>query len=147
MINQNFVFKQFAIITLIVSIWINISEVFRYFVFVMPRVKSFFGNQYGIAEMDLGVFSIWGFWDTLLTAVLIFIFWLYAKSFGNNNKSVLVSSTLVWVSVFVIFWVATANMGLSNWKILLITLPLSLLEMIVGAWIASKLYATNRWSS
>ncbi|WP_205728954.1 hypothetical protein [Flagellimonas onchidii] len=113
----------------------------------MPRVKSFFGNQYGIAEMDLGVFSIWGFWDTLLTAVLIFIFWLYAKSFGNNNKSVLVSSTLVWVSVFVIFWVATANMGLSNWKILLITLPLSLLEMIVGAWIASKLYATNRWSS
>lgn len=147
MINQNFVFKQFVIITLIVSIWINISEVFRYFVFVIPRVKSFFGNQSGIAEMDLGIFSIWGFWDTLLTAVLVFIFWLYAKSFGNNNKSILVSGILVWLSVFVIFWVATANMGLSSWKILLITLPLSLLEMIIGAWIASKLYATNRWSS
>lgn len=147
MINQNFIFKQFVIITLIVSVWINISEVFRYFVLVMPRVKSYFQNQSGIAEMDLGIFSIWGFWDTLLTAVLVFIFWLYAKSFGNNNKSVFVSGTLVWLSVFVIFWVATANMGLSNWKILIITLPLSLLEMIVGAWIASKLYSTNRWSS
>ena len=147
MINQNFVFKQFAIITLIVSIWINISEVFRYFVFVMPRVKSFFGGQSGIAEMDLGIFSIWGLWDTLLTSVLVYVFWLYSKSFGNNNKSVFISSILVWLSVFVIFWVATANMGLSSWKILLITLPLSLLEMIVGGWIASKLYATNRWSS
>ena len=147
MINQNFVFKQFAIITLIVSIWINISEVFRYFVLVMPRVKSFFGNQSGIAEMDLGIFSIWGLWDMLLTAVLVFFFWLYSKSFGNTNTSVLISGLLVWLSIFVIFWVATANMGLSDWKILLITLPLSLLEMIVGAWIASKLYATNRWAS
>ena len=138
MINQNFVFKQFAIITLIVSIWINISEVFRYFVLVMPRVKSFFGNQSGIAEMDLGIFSIWGLWDMLLTAVLVFFFWLYSKSFGNTNTSVLISGLLVWLSIFVIFWVATANMGLSDWKILLITLPLSLLEMIVGAWIASK---------
>ncbi len=147
MINQNFVFKQFAVITLIVSIWINISEVFRYFIFVMPRVKSFFLNQSGVAEMDFGIFSVWGFWDTLLTAILVFIFWLYAKSFGNNGKSVLVSGLIVWSSVFVIFWVATANMGLSSWKILLITLPLSLLEMVVGAWVASKLYATNRWSS
>lgn len=147
MINQNFVFKQFAIITLIVSIWINISEVFRYVVFVMPGVKSYFQDQSGIAAMDLGIFLIWGFWDTLLTAVLVFIFWLYAKSFGNNNKSVLISGLIVWLSVFVIFWVATANMGLSSWKTLLITLPLSLLEMLVGAWIASKLYATNRWSS
>ncbi len=147
MTTQNFNLKQFIIITLIVSIWINISEVFRYFVFVMPRMKSFFKNQSGIAEMNLGIFSIWGFWDTLLTSVLVFIFWLYSKSFGNNNKSVLISGTIVWVSIFVIFWVATANMGLSNWRILLITIPLSLFEMLVGAWIASKLYLTNRWSS
>ncbi|WP_437373951.1 hypothetical protein, partial [Maribacter litoralis] len=53
---------------------------------------------------------------------------------------VLISGTLVWSAVFVIFWIATANMGLSEWKILWITLPLSWLEMIIGAWIASKLY-------
>jgi len=147
MINQNFNWKQFIIITLIVSIWINISEVFRYFVFVMPRMKSHFYNVSGIAEMDVQIFSIWGIWDTLLSAVLVFIFWLFAKSFGNNLNSIIRSGVLVWTSIFVIFWVATANMGLSKWSILLITLPLSLFEMIVGAWIASKLYTTNRWVS
>lgn len=147
MLNQRFNIKQFVIITLIVSIWINVSEVFRYFVFVMPRVKSFFQNRPGIAEMDLSIFSIWGLWDTLLTAVLVFIFWLYAKSFGNNFTSVLVSALLVWLAVFVIFWVATANMGLSTWNTLFITLSLSFFEMVVGAWIASRLYATNRWSA
>lgn len=144
MTNHNFVFRQFAIITLIVSIWINISEVFRYFVLVMPRVKSFFQYKSGIAEMDWGIFAIWGLWDTLLTAVLVFVFWLSSQVYGNNKRSVLISGIIVWCAVFVIFWMATANMGLSNWSILLITLPLSLLEMVVGAWIASSLYATDR---
>jgi len=147
MINDNFNLKQFVLITLIVSIWINLSEVFRYFVLVMPRVKSFFQDMSGVAEMDLGIFTIWGFWDTLLTGVLVFTFWLFAKSFGNNRRSVFVSGTIVWLAVFVIFWVATANMGLSSWQILLITLPLSLLEMVVGAWIASRLYAANKWAA
>jgi len=147
MINQKFNVKQFAIITLIVSIWINISEVFRYFLLVMPRVKAFFPNKSGVAEMDLVIFSIWGIWDTLLTAVLVFVFWIYAKSFGNNRISILGSGIFVWLAVFVIFWVATANMGLSSWSILLITLPLSLFEMIVGAWLTSKLYSSNRWAT
>lgn len=141
MTDKNFRLKQFAIITLITSIWINISEVFRYFALVMPRVKSFFDNKTGVAEMDLGIFAIWGFWDTLLTAVLVFVFWLFSKSYGFNTKSALISGTIVWSAVFVIFWVATANMGLSDWNILLITLPLSLLEMVVGALIALKLYS------
>jgi len=132
--------KRFVIITLITSIWIHISEIFRYFVLVMPKVKAFFNNKKGIAEMDWGSFVIWSFWDTLLTVVLVLVFWLYAKTFGFNNKSVLVSGTIVWSAVFVIFWVATANMGLTNWEMLFITLPLSWLEMIVGAWIAFKLF-------
>ncbi|WP_271783171.1 hypothetical protein [Aquimarina algiphila] len=145
MSNTNFNLKQFIIITLITSIWINASEVFRYFVLVMSRIKSFFENKAGIAEMDVGIFSIWGLWDTLLTAVLVFTFWLYTQTFENTLKSVLIAGTIVWLAVFVIFWVATANMGLSDWNILLITLPLSWLEMIVGAWIAFRLYATGRW--
>ena len=52
---DEFKLKQFVIITLLASIWINISEVFRYFVLVMPRVKSFFDNKNGVAEMDLSI--------------------------------------------------------------------------------------------
>ena len=132
--------KNFIVITLYTSIWINISEVFRYFIFVRPRVKLFFKDTLSVANMDWGIFAIWGLWDTLLTGVLVFFFWLYSKTFGNSNQSVLIIGTLVWVAIFVIFWVATANMGLSDWNILWITLPLSWVEMYIGAWIASKLY-------
>ncbi len=135
-----FRFKHFIIITFITSIWINISEVFRYFIFVMPRVKLFFDNKLGIVDMDFTIFAIWGFWDTILTGILVFVFWLYSEVFGNSNRSVLISSTIVWIAIFVVFWIAIANMGMSSWHILWITLPLSWLEMIVGTWITSKLY-------
>lgn len=140
MINGDFKLKQFLVVTLITSVWVNISEVFRYFVLVMPRLKAIFDSKTGVAEMDWIIFTIWGFWDTLLTAVLVFIFWLYSKSYGFNIKSAVISGSIVWGAVFVIFWVATANMGLSDWNMLLITLPLSWFEMVVGAWIALKLY-------
>ena len=142
--NLKFNIKQFIIITLLTSIWINISEIFRYFVFVMDRTKAFFPNKEGVAEMNISIFSIWGVWDTILTGILVFIFWLYANTYGNNNRSVIVSGTIVWIAVFVIFWIATANMGLANWSILLITLPLSWLELVIGAFIASKLYKKKK---
>jgi len=100
----NFKLKPFVLATLITSIWINISEVFRYFVLVMPRIKSFFNHKTGIADMDLGIFTIWGLWDMLLTAILVFMFWLYAQWAGFTLRSALVSGTIVWLSVFVIFW-------------------------------------------
>ena len=109
----------------------------------MPRVKSFFDDKSGIAEMDFSIFLIWGLWDTLLTAVLVFIFWLFKNSFGLNQKTILISSIFVWLAVFVIFWVATANMGLADWNALLMILPLAWFEMYIGTWIASKLYKRN----
>jgi len=138
---NTFKIKQFVIVTLITSIWINASEVFRYFVFVMPRVQNFFNYKEDVAVMDWGIFSIWGLWDTLVTAILVFIFWLYAKTFGFTIKSAVTAGVITWVAIFVVFWVATANMGLSEWKSLLVILPLCLLEMLVGAWIALKLYS------
>jgi hypothetical protein len=144
MITKKFRVKHFIVITLLTSIWIHISEVFRYFVLVMPRVKLFFGNKQGVAAMDMGIFAIWGLWDTLLTGILVFVFYLYSSVFGTSNRSILISGTIVWLGVFVIFWIATANMGLSEWKILWITLPLSFLEMVVGTWIASTLYKTYK---
>ena len=140
-LNTYFNLRQFIIITLITSIWINCSEVFRYFVFVMPQMQAFFAQQNGVATMNGWIFLIWGFWDTLLTAALVFFTWLYTQQFGNQASSILKSATFVWASVFVIFWVAAANMGIAPWNILWITLPLSWLEMTLGAWIAHKLYS------
>ena len=137
---SSFQLKQFSLIVLLVSLWVHASEVFRYFVLVMPKMKTYWKGQEGIAEMNLGIFSIWGIWDTLLTALLVFFFWMYAQIYGNNGKSILKSSTISWLFVFVIFWVAAANMGYSDWSMLMITLPLSWLELLIATAIAAKLY-------
>lgn len=144
--SKSFNLKQFIIIVLITSLWINASEVFRYFVFVMPMMKEFWIGE-EVAEMNATIFSIWGIWDTLLSAVLVFIVWLFCERFGNGIRSILTSATLVWLSIFVIFWVAASNMGLSDWGILLVALPLSWIEMVVGAWISSSLYMTEKFAS
>ncbi len=139
--NSYFSWKEFVVTTLLTSIWINISEVFRYFVFVMPEMRSFLSEISNVAPMNLTVFSIWGAWDTLLTGLTVFIFWLYAQKFGNRFRSIIISGTLSWALLFVLFWVAMVNMGLAKGALLLITLPLSWIELVVASFIASKLYS------
>ncbi len=140
MSKSEFNLKSFVIIVLITSIWINASEVFRYFILVMPKVKAYWGNLESVADMNWTIFGIWGIWDTLLTAMIVFLFWLYTQRFGNNIRSILISAVLAWVFFFVLYWVGVANMGYSDWSILWITLPLSLIELIIANFIASKLY-------
>ena len=131
--------KSFIAVIALVSIWINFSEVIRYFIWVMPATKSYFPHDDRVADMDLGIFLIWGLWDTLLTTVLVIITYLTIKVLGNSILNVVRSALLVWATIFVIFWVASANMGLSDWNILWVTLPLSLIEMMVGAYFTSIL--------
>jgi hypothetical protein len=138
--SNRFVLKDFIIITLIVSLWVNISEVFRYFVIVRPEMHINLSVIPNVADMNLTIFLIWGFWDTLLTALFVFLFWLCANSFGNNYKTIIMSGLVSWCFFFVLFWVGMANMNLSNWMFLFIVLPLALIETIVASFIASKLY-------
>ena len=101
----DFNLKSFAIIVLITSIWVNASEVFRYFVLVMPRVKKYWNGLETVADTSWTIFGIWGIWDTILTAMTVFLFWLYSQRFGNNNRSILISAILGWIFFFVLYWV------------------------------------------
>lgn len=144
---EKFKIKQFLLIVLVTSIWINASEIFRYFVFVMPRTKAYWKEaQHSVAEVDVIIFSIWGLWDTLLTIVLVFVVWLNGQVFGKSLQATISSATLVWAAIFVIFWVASANMGLSSWNILFVALPLSWFEMVIGGLISTRLYDSGRWA-
>lgn len=75
-----------------------------------------------------------------MTALYVFLFWLCAQAFGNNIQSIVVSGFMSWGFFFVLFWMGMANMNLSSWHFLMIVLPLALVETIVAAYIASKLY-------
>ena len=132
--------RQFAIVVLLVSIWVNVSEVFRYFIIVMPETRDFLSVVPGVAPMNLSVFAIWGAWDMLLTASTVFMFWLTSQVFGNNYRSVVVAGTMSWVFFFVLFWVAMYNMALAHLSLALKALPLAWLELVVASYIASVLY-------
>ena len=138
--SQTFKLPQFVIITLITSIWVNASEVFRYFLFVKPALEQRFLGFEGIAPMDWGVFAIWGFWDTLLTAMTVFMFWLFSQKYGNTMHSIFASGTLSWLFFFMLFWIGMVNMGLADWSLAILALGLSWLELTLASFIASILY-------
>ena len=143
LVKSVFNLRQFIVVVLLVSIWVNTSEVFRYFVIVMPETRAFLSMVPDIAPMNWPVFFIWGAWDTLLTATIVFIFWLVAQVFGNNLRSVFIAGIASWASFFVLFWVGMCNMSLAQPKIALVALPLALLETIVAAYFSSRLYARS----
>jgi len=143
---EQFEIKQFVIATLITSIWVHIGEVTRALFVAFPRMEAFFDGRItliGLDQFSLGVALVWGVWDTLLTAVLVFIFWLCAQAFGNNLKSIVISGTTTSFATIGIFWIATVNTGLGDWATAFILFPLAWVELVVGALIASKLYARN----
>ncbi|HTQ29579.1 MAG TPA: hypothetical protein VMI53_00065 [Opitutaceae bacterium] len=139
--NKEFNLRKFVIVMLLVSIWVNASEVFRYFVFVMPGTRAFLFQVPGVAPMNWGIFAVWGTWDTILTIMVVFIYWLVAERFGHGLKSVLIASTASWTFFFVLFWVAMVNMALSSVTLPLIALPLAWLELFVASLISAKLFA------
>jgi len=104
-------------------------------------MQEYFPSIPNMGEIwNLQIIAVWTFFDTLLVALYVFLFWLCAQVFGNNSKSIVISGFMSWCFFFVLFWVGSANMHLANWSTLLVVLPLALLETIVASYIASKLY-------
>ena len=132
---------QFLIITLLTSLWVQTSEVFRYLVIVRPEMQEHLSIVPDVANMTLPIFLIWGVWGTLLTGLIVFLFWLCAQAFGNTRKTIFISGTISWCFFFVLFWVGMANMNLSAWEFVIIVLPLALIETLIASFIASRLYS------
>lgn len=105
--NKKFNLKHFVIITLITSIWIHIGEVARAILVAFPRMEAFFADRMEIGAMEISNALIWGARDTLLTAILVFIFWLCAVAFGNNLKAIIISGTTTALATIGIFWIAS----------------------------------------
>ncbi len=118
---------------LFATLWINASEVFRYFVFVMPMVREDLAMVPNVAPMNWGIFAIWGAWDTLLTIMVVVMTWLVSERFGPTLKSALWAGFASWCFLFVLFWIAQFNMNLASPAIVLTALPLALLEMLVAS--------------
>lgn len=120
-------------------IWINLSEVFRYFVFVMPMMREALPMVPGVAPMNLPVFLVWGVWDTILVLATSFLSWLVLEKFGAQISIALAAGTVIWATVFVIFWLGLFNMNLAPISVIGIALTLAWIEMVIAALVV-------RWS-
>lgn len=114
-------------------VWINLSEVFRYFVFVMPMMRTAFPEMPDIAPMNLQVFVIWGLWDLILVSVVTGFVWIFLDWSGAGRGRAVLAGTLIWVAIFCIFWLGLWNMNLATAPILGVALPLSWLELAIAA--------------
>ena len=129
--------RVFWLTALVNAVWINASEVFRYFVFVMPMMREAFPQVEGIAPMNLPVFAIWGAWDTILVLAVTGFVFLFLDRFGNGLLQAIIAGSLIWTAIFVILWLGLFNMNIATGAILAIALPLSWLEMVVAALIVN----------
>ena len=128
-------------------VWINASEVFRYFAFVMPMMREAFPMVPDVAPMNLPVFMIWGVWDTILVLTATLLPWMAMKVFGASALRAVLYGTGVWMSVFVILWLGLYNMNMETVGVLAIALPMAWVEMVVAALIVWWFTARDQaWS-
>lgn len=123
-------------------VWINISEVARYFLFVMPMMRAAFPDRQGVAPMSWPIFAIWGLWDlVLLTGVTAFC-WMVMDRMGPSMRACLEAALLFWLISFVLLWVGFWNMGLAPSEVLVVALPWALGEIFIGCLITRYFYTS-----
>lgn len=132
----------FTMALIVNFVWINASEVFRYFAFVMPMMREAFPMVPDVAPMNLSVFMIWGVWDTILVLTATLLPWMALKAFGASAFRAVLYGTGVWMAVFVILWLGLYNMNMTTAGVLAVALPMAWVEMVVAAlivwWFAAR---------
>ncbi|MEL6475801.1 MAG: hypothetical protein AAFR17_00625 [Pseudomonadota bacterium] len=113
-------------------VWINLSEVVRYFAFVMPMMRDAFPGVPDVAPMSLPVFLIWGLWDLILVGAVTGVCWLYLGRFGASWLNGVIAGTCAWAGIFVLLWLGLWNMNLATGEVLAVALPLAWVELAVA---------------
>lgn len=123
--------NSFLLTLAVAFLWLNVSEVFRYFAFVMPMMREAMTTVPDVAPMSVAVFMVWGLWDTVLFGVVGVIAWLFHEKFGGGARNAVIAGTVLWLAIFCVFWLAAYNMNLTVARVPLIALPLAWIEMVV----------------
>jgi hypothetical protein len=114
-------------------LWINASEIARYFFVLRAMMQNTFPQIPEIAPMNVPVFLSWGIWDTILVFAATGFSWLYLERFGDHARNAVIAGTLLWLTIFVLLWLGLFNMNLASSGILVAMLPWAWAELVVAA--------------
>ena len=111
----------------LVSIWINIFETLRWMLFAKPEIDMHFKAANLVLPNEPINNLLWLIWGIII-AVMIFI---VSKKF-----KVLQTTFIVWITVYVMHWIALWNMAVLPINILWLAVPLTFINVLVGALIS-----------
>jgi len=121
--------KKYVLPIFLTALWISVSEFFR---------NEFLLKQYWTEHyVNLGLVfpaephngALWGLWSLMLAVSLFFV----QKRFRFWS-----AVGITWWMAFAMMWVVTGNLAVLPIPILYFAVPLSLLEIIIAAWIIKK---------
>jgi hypothetical protein len=122
-------FKKVFWQVLIVSLWVNIFETLRWILFVKPDIDIYFKSANLVLPNGPINNMLWLIWGIII-AVMIFII--------SKKYKVLQTTFIVWVTVYVMHWIALWNMAVLPINILLLAVPLTFINVLVGALICNR---------
>lgn len=115
----------------LVSIWINIFETLRWILFAKPDIEVYFkSNNFLLPNESLNniLWLVWG----VIIAVMIFII--------SKRYKVLQTTFIIWITVYVMHWIALWNMAVLPIKILFLAIPLTFINVLVGVLISKHFH-------
>jgi hypothetical protein len=114
-------------------LWINASEIARYFAIVRPMLQDAFPGASQVGAVTPGIFAIWVVWDTILILAATGFYALYLAHFSTTIPNAIIAATCLTITLFGLLWLGVANMGLAPLSLLWAALPLAWFEQIIAA--------------
>lgn len=127
--------KRIAIATFALGLWINLSEFLRNeFLLKQHWVDHFetFGMSFPSSPING---AIWGLWGFIFAGCIVFV---------CRKTTFREAFLFCWIMGFVLMWLVVGNLAVLPFAILPVAIPLSLLEVGIGVFIARRVMRMNQ---
>ena len=115
---------------LLCGIWVNLSETLRWELLIKAYWEDYYeakGLIFPGEPANGFVWLTWGF-------IIAFVVFVLSRKF-----SLLQTTLLSWLALFVTLWIVLWNIDILPIKILPFVVPLSFIEVLIGTWIIRRI--------
>ncbi len=113
----------------LLAVWINAAEAVRWILYTKPRFDVYFQSKGLVFPNELTNGILWEVWGVII-AVIVYVL---------SQKYTLLQTTLItWFAAFVLVWIVLWNNAVLPIEILPVVVPLSMITILVAAFIAKK---------